>query len=449
MKEHRQMEEKKLEPEKESGIQELPKFDFMKEQIKERPLNKRKLLRRTVLSAAMAVVFGLVACLTVLILEPVFSNWIYPEEPPEQIVFPPETEEILPEDMVLDDEELHREEEKEESAEKLTEKEQDELETYRIIYRKLRELSEEVSGCLVTVTGVSSDKDWFDNTYESSGQSSGVIVADNGKEYLILTQAERILEAEEIKVAFCDEASVSAQIKRKDPVSGLMVLAVEHSAVLPSTLEKISVGTLGSSNYESLKGSPVLALGSPMGIGGSMIYGMVTSSKNTLSLVDSHYKLITTDMYGSPNASGVLVNLQGAIVGIINQSYNDSELKNMISAVGISELKKTIEQLSNGKSRAYLGIYGTDVTKEANQNLQVPFGAYVTEIEMDSPAMQAGIQSGDVIISLNGRIIGNFAEYIAALDDSTPGSPVHITIMRKSQDEYKTMSFLAELGELE
>lgn len=439
-----------------SEIQELPKFDFMKEQIKERPLNKKKLLRRTVLTAFMAAVFGLVACLTVLVLEPVFSNWLYPEEQPESIVIPSETEEILPEDMVLDDEELVREElerEEEERAELLLEmvpeKKEDELETYRRSYQRLKELATEASRALVTVTGVSSDTDWFDNMYESSGQTAGVIIAENGKEYLILTEAEPLQTVEEINVTFCDNAQLPAQIKMKDPILGLAVLAVDQDLIEASTLEAIKIGNLGSSNHAALTGSPVIALGSPMGVGSSVIYGMVTSSGNQLHIPDSKYELMTTDMYGSAEATGVLVNLQGQIIGIIDQSYNDAGLKNMISAIGISELKKPIERLSNGKSRAYLGIYGTDVTKEANESLQVPYGAYITKTEMDSPAMQAGIQSGDVIVSLNGRIVGNYGEYIAALNSSTPDSTVNVTIMRKNQEEYKSMNFMVTLGELE
>ena len=432
----------------ESEIQELPKFDFMKEQIKERPLNKKKLLRRTVLTVSMAMLFGLVACLTVLVLEPVFSNWIYPEEKAENIVIPAETEEILPEDMVLDDEELKEEEDVELVLEMVPEKKEDELETYQKIYMRLQKLTGEVSRSLVTVKGVSSDTDWFDNMYESGGQSVGVIVAENGKEYLILTESEKLKTVEQITVTFCDDTQVAAQIKMTDPISGLAVLAVEQDAMGASTLEKIEIGNLGSSNHASLKGSPVIALGSPLGVSRSVVYGAVTSNGNQLHMPDSKYRLITTDMYGSSKASGVLINLQGQIIGIINQDYNDSELKNMISAIGISELKKPIERLSNGNSRAYLGIYGMDVTREANEELQVPYGAYVTEIAMDSPAMQAGIQSGDVIVSLNGRIVGNYGEYIAALNGSTPESTVNISIMRKNQEEYKSMSFVVTLGEL-
>ena len=75
--------------------------DFLKETIKQRPLNKRKLVRRTLITAAMAVIFGMVACFTFLLLEPVISNRLYPEEEPEAIVFEEETEEneILPEDI--------------------------------------------------------------------------------------------------------------------------------------------------------------------------------------------------------------------------------------------------------------------------------------------------------------------------------------------------------------
>ena len=85
--------------------------DFMKETIKQRPLNRRKLVRRTLITAAMAVVFGTVACVTFLLLEPLISNRIYPEEEPQKIVFEEETkeEEILPEDMIADDSQMQPE----------------------------------------------------------------------------------------------------------------------------------------------------------------------------------------------------------------------------------------------------------------------------------------------------------------------------------------------------
>lgn len=434
------------EPRKELEKQELPRFEFMKEQIKERPLNKKKLLRRTVMTVSMAVLFGLVACFTVLVLEPVFNNWLYPEEPAENITFPPDTEEILPEDMALDDAELEQETTAE--ATEPVQEQLDELELYRKTYGRLQKLTAEVSRSLVTVTGVTSDLDWFDNMYESKGQATGVLIANNGREYLVLTAAEPVQTVETISVTFCDNSQVKAEVKMTDPTTGLAVLAIDNKEIGSGTLDVITTAVLGSSNYASLTGSPVIALGSPAGVKGSVIYGVATSSGNLLNTVDSRYRLITTDIYGSHTGSGVLVNLQGQVIGVIDQSYNAAGMENMISALGISELKTTIERLSNGKAQAYMGIYGTDVTPEANENMEVPYGAYVTEIEMDSPAMQAGIQSGDVIIGLNGRTVENFDEYIKVLSESTPGSVIHVTLMRMNQEAYQSVSFPVALGEL-
>ena len=76
--------------------------NFMIEKIKERPVNKKKLLRRTLITASMAVIFGLVACFTFLVLEPVISNWLYPEEEPQVVVFPEDQDEMSPEQMLTE-----------------------------------------------------------------------------------------------------------------------------------------------------------------------------------------------------------------------------------------------------------------------------------------------------------------------------------------------------------
>ena len=71
-------------------------FEFLQEKIKERPIDKKKLLQRMVITASLALLFGLVACLTFLLLEPVLNNWLYPEEEPQTVTFPQEKDEMLP-----------------------------------------------------------------------------------------------------------------------------------------------------------------------------------------------------------------------------------------------------------------------------------------------------------------------------------------------------------------
>lgn len=426
--------------------------DFMKETIKQRPLNRKKLVRRTLVTAAMAVIFGMVSCFTFLLLEPVISNRLYPEEEPQAVVFVEEVEEneILPEDMIADDSQMQPEPteapalEDEQIAQVLSEMELG-VDDYISLLSDVREVAKEARSSIVTVVGVTSDVGWLDNEYESEGAVSGVIVADNGKELLILANVSSIKDADSLKVAFADTQEYQASIKKKDNNTGLAVISISKSIIQSSTLEVVKPAVLGASG-SSLVGNPIIALGRPMGTEGSICYGNVTSVGNTIKLPDSNYKYMTTDIYGSINASGVIINLKGQVVGIIDMTHNSSDMKNLINAVGITELKKVVESLSNDSDIAYFGVYGADVTEEANLKMGVPYGAYITEIDMDSPAMDAGIQSGDVIIKLDETEISNYQELVKELLLKEPDNVVEIGLMRQGPDGYTEMELTATLG---
>ncbi len=427
--------------------------DFMMEKIKERPVNKKKLLRRTVTTAAMAVIFGLIACLTFLILEPVFSNWLYPEEEPQAVVFPEEIDELAPEDMLVEDETPSIQEAVEsvmledEQIQKILDNVSLDKENYLQLYDAMSSYVEELNASMVTVTGVSSNVDWLNDTYEQEGQTYGVLVANNGKEYLILTSRATVRQKENIRVTFCSGESAEAEVKQTDSQTSLAVVAVPISSLTKETRDAVKVATLGSSNLKNPVGIPVVALGSPLGSVGSAGYGMIVSAAVPLSKVDANYKLFVTDIAGTSDGLGVLFNMQSQIVGIITPDRARAELKNNVTAVGISELRKLIENMSNGKTAAYMGISGTDVTADANREYGVPFGAYVREIEMDSPAMLAGIQRGDVIVEIAGNSIENFNNYAAALLRLDAGQTVTVIVQRSVQNSYREMEIELTLGE--
>lgn len=426
--------------------------DFMIEKIKERPINKKKLLRRTVITAAMAVIFGLIACLTFLILEPVFSNWLSPEEKPQTVVFPEESEEMDPEDMLVEEEPPSLQEAvesvilDEEQIQKILDNIQLDEKHYIQLYSALSAYTAELSRSMVTVTGVTSDVDWLNDTYESEVQTYGVVVESNGREYLILTDRDTIKQAESIGVTFFDGTRAEALIKQEDKQTGIAIISVELSDLPEETKEQVQKATLGSSNLRNLIGTPVVALGAPMGMVGSAGYGMIAASGSIMSRVDANYKLLTTDIYGSPDSEGVLFNMQGQIVGIITSDRVDSDMKNAVTAIGISELRKLIENMSNGKEPVYMGISGMDVTAEANQEMGVPYGAYVGEVEMNSPAMLAGIQRGDVIVEIGDSSIENFNNYAATLLRLEAGQTVKVTVQRLSQNSYREMEMEITLG---
>ena len=431
--------------------------EFMIEKIKERPVNKKKLIRRTLVTAAMAVIFGLIACFTFLVLEPVINNWLYPEEEPQVVVFPEDQEEMSPEEMLSNS--MQSEQEDKTVPENITLEDEQiqeilasvvlDKDNYRELYTSLSNYVGELNRSMVTVTGVNSDVDWFNNVTESKNQSSGVIVADNKKELLILTDYGTIKDAEKHTVTFFNNAQAEAHLKQFDKTTELAILAVNQADISQELLnDGIKLAQLGSSNVKNIIGMPIIALGNPMGTSGSVGYGIIASTSRHLSTVDMNYKLLVTDIYGSQSAGGVLFNLQNEVVGIITDNHSNTDMKNIITAYGISELKKVVEKMSNGSAVAYLGIVGIDVSNEAHTELKVPLGAYVKEVEMDSPAMLAGIQQGDVIVAVNGSNVMNFSEYSTLLMQMEAGQTVNITVMRQVQEEYKEMPFTITLGEV-
>ncbi len=422
-------------------------YSFLQEKIKERPINRKKLIRTSLNTATFAVVFGLVACVTFILLEPVIGNWLNPqkEDGVEIVTLPAEEEEMLPEDMVQDENELNQGENISSAVTTVDLQ----LSDYEDMYDKLYDVAKEAGRGMVTVTAMSSNVDWFNNTLESENETTGFILTDNGKEILILADYRYVSKATEIMITFADQTKAPAVVKKYDRNTGLAVLAVDMSLLSLDTKEAIKYMNLGSSNSGNKVGDLVIAVGSPLGYVDSLCYGNITSLGNEINTIDMNYKLITTDIYGSSNASGAILNTKGQIIGIINQNYNSADLENQISAIGISELRKVMESMSNANDIVYLGLYVTDVTETAQSQLSVPKGAYVTDIRLSSPAMLVGMQKGDVVTAIDDAVITNVAEYMNELRTHAPGDEVTITIQRMSVDGYREIDVKVTLGTLE
>ena len=420
--------------------------EFIKEKIRNRPLNKRRLVRRTLVSAFMAVIFALVAVISFFLLEPIINNWVNPEEEPPKIEFPEVVEETLPEDLLTEDE-VEKTEEVISQTVQVVENVQLEITDYQALYTKIYKVYLDLQKSLVTVSGVSTDVDWFDNAYVNKNQSSGLIVANNGQSIFILVESKVIEKVDTIQVRFVDGNTAEALLVKKDPNTQLAVIAVPIANTGSSIIEKIAVANLGNSNLSSVLASPVIAVGKPLGISDSLVYGMVTSMNQVENKTDINYRYFTTDMDGTTDSGGFIVNLNGQILGVITTEFHGDKLGNLIRAYSISDLKNTIEIMSNQEDMPYLGVKGMDVSTEANQDLNVPYGAFVTEIEMESPAMNAGIQPGDVITAIDKNSIDKFSSLATTLEKYKVSDTVEVTIMRLSGEEYVPMSFDVVLGQ--
>ena len=432
--------------------------DFMIEKIKERPINRKKLFRRTVLTVTMAVIFGLVACVTFLLLEPIISNYLYPEEEAEVITFPEDEEEMKPEDMLEEELPLVESLPKEPVNAQLDQEQVDEIldavtldkSHYLQLYNVMSDYVDELSQYMVTVTSIKEDYDWLENSYESTSDTSGVIIAKNNKDVYILTDNSSIKRADEIHITFQNGKVKKATLLGSHEEINIAVLSIplgEYGTA--EEIEQIAVASLGSSRSYKMAGRPVVAMGSPMGITDSIGYGIISAMSEESNTTDFNYDVIVTDIYGSQSAKGVLFNMQGQVIGIITSTKTSSDLKNMITAYGISDLKQMISALSSGKQIPYLGIKGKDVGTDASEQSQIPKGAYIVDVVMNAPAMLAGLQKGDIIIGMDETVIEDYADFARAMYTKEVEQTVNIKLMRPSQGTYKEMTMEVVLDSAE
>ncbi|MCR5525898.1 MAG: S1C family serine protease [Lachnospiraceae bacterium] len=419
-------------------------FQFITETIKDKPLDKKRLMERMLMTLASAALFGGVAAV-------VFSAIVKPMMPNNneiRVVSIPADENSASTSEESDGSEDAGVSENAVSDNKptqiinnITEKVSLTTEDYKELYKSLGEAADEAERSIVTVTGVASDTDWFENTVKDSSTSAGVIVANNGRELLILVDSDATDKADTITVTFKDSKTAEAEIKKVDYNTGLEIIAVPMDSIDEDTMGIIAEAKLGDSKTESLTETPVMAVGRPLGSSGTAAYGLITTSDRILNGTDRNFHLVSTDIYGSTDGSGAIFNYEGEVLGIISQKAASKDVENLISGYCISDLKEIIEDLSNGKSAACLGIEGTDVTASAHKEYDVPYGAYVKTVVMGSPAMNAGIQSGDVITKIGTMEIKDFSDYTKAIAAGQPEDDAIVTIQRYARGEYTEMTF--------
>ena len=161
---------------------------------------------------------------------------------------------------------------------------------------------------------------------------------------------------------------------------------------------------------------------------------------------DGQYGVICTDITGTEEESGLILNMEGEAIGIVSPSMTKAQSDMHISGFCISDVKDAIERLSNGKGVPYTGIRAADVTEEM-QEQGFPKGISVTEAEADSPAMAAGIQSGDIITEIDGVEIENYTAYHHALMKKEEGDSLTLRGCRQGTGgEYVDIDFTVRVG---
>ena len=283
--------------------------------------------------------------------------------------------------------------------------------------------------------------------FVSESQSvSGVLIADNGQELLILGPTMEVGETQQIQATFCDGKKYQVTEKKSDANLELTIYAVKESQLEEKTEKSIRLAALGSS-YEVKKGDTTVLLGMLFGQGDAVGYGVLRSSTEKAERADGTYHILGAELAGFTGGSGIMFNRQEEVIGIICDAAGEDAKEELMHAYAISDIKDVMQFLANGESVPYIGIHATDVSENIAEDRRIPRGIYVDKVEADSPAMRAGIQSGDVLTAIGGTDIENFEQYHELLMEEKEGTHLLIKGYRRgAKDQYVAVHFNATVG---
>ncbi|HEY2044001.1 MAG TPA: trypsin-like peptidase domain-containing protein [Jatrophihabitans sp.] len=284
------------------------------------------------------------------------------------------------------------------------------------------EIAKRVSPAVVSIDVRSAD---------AAGSGSGVIIDKAG---YILTNNHVIsfADKDKIRVVFADKSSAPGQVVGADPRNDLAVLKVAKSA--------LTVATLGDSDQLAV-GDPVVAIGDPLGLRGTVTAGIVSALKRPLRLPgengnpDAVIDAIQTDAPINPgNSGGALVDAQGAVIGVNTAilSLGQSASGGQSGSIGVgfaipinTARDVATELIKTGKvSHANLGASSRSVT-DGSQD-----GAYLVQIVPGGPAAKAGLKEGDVVTLYEKTLIDSGDALTVAVSESKPGSTVTLRYVR-------------------
>ncbi|MBD9163017.1 MAG: PDZ domain-containing protein [Blautia wexlerae] len=329
----------------------------------------------------------------------------------------------------------------------------------------------------VSVQEIPSFFGYSSRQYKSASTGSGIIVGDNDDELLIATNNHVVDGATTLSVCFIGddvanaetetvnagdngdlnvEDAVSAKIKGTDADNDLAVVAVKKSDIPEDTLNQIKIAQIGSSDDLAV-GQQVVAIGNALGYGQSVTSGWISALNRTISTDDGMNStgLIQTDAAINPgNSGGALLNMKGELIGINSAKYADSAVEGMGYAIPISKAKPILEELMNRETRekvdsnkkGYLGVSLANLTTEAIEMYNMPTGAFVRNVENDSPAQEAGICKGDIIVKFDGQKVSDGDDLLDKLQYYKSGEKIEAVIARATNGEYEENTVELTLG---
>ncbi|KJY82212.1 peptidase [Vibrio galatheae] len=277
----------------------------------------------------------------------------------------------------------------------------------------------------------------------TQGLGSGVIVSDKG---YIITNYHVVAQADQIIVALQDGRIAAAQLVGKDRRTDIAILRVEG--------ENLPVIPLNP-QYSPKVGDIVLAIGNPYNLGQTTTFGIISATGRSSISADGHQAFIQTDAaINEGNSGGALVNTLGELVGINTASFQQAtelETYGISFAIPFSLANKIMQKIiADGRViRGYIGIDGQDVTSVTSRLLGNEHlgGIVVLGIDPNGPAAEAGFETQDIILKIDGQKINGRQSVMDIVTELRPGTTVDVLVLRKGVETTLTVTIREDTRE--
>lgn len=266
-----------------------------------------------------------------------------------------------------------------------------------------------------------------------SSLGTGVIIDAKG---VLITNAHVIKGAQEIVAVLADGREYDAELSLMDEQSDLAVLRIDTKG------ESLPFASLKPS--ENLEvGDIVLAIGNPFGVGQTVTSGIVSAlARSSLNINDFNFFIQTDAAINPGNSGGPLVSMDGSVVGINTAIYSRTGGSLGIGFAIPSEMVASVVAAEKSGAdnasvaRPWIGVKGQAVTADIAESLELelPRGVLVSKLHKSSPAKKAGLQVGDVIVSINDRQINDAAEMKFRLATVPIGQSANLGVLRKGKE---------------
>jgi S1-C subfamily serine protease len=312
----------------------------------------------------------------------------------------------------------------------------------------LAPLYAEVKDSVVVIRGVTVQYDVFRRPYYSQVQGSGFVYNFTGQ-MVVITNYHVVQNVLNITVTFINGNGYEATVLGSDPYADLAILSANASQSEYKPLEIVSSSKLDV-------GDPVIAVGGPYGLAGSMTTGIVSALGRTITDETSSYPIANVIQMSAPinpgNSGGPLLNYEGQVVGVTTAIVSDSQGLGFAipSSAILREIKSLVTEGSYNQ-HPWIGASGTDMTYEIAKTMDVneTYGWLIAQVTSGGPADEANLQGGtqqvtvdgqsvtiggDIVIALNGIRITGIDDLSTFLEEHTlPDQTIDVTIIRNGQ----------------